>query len=182
MAKKFFISYERDSGDDLAERVYNNLRKRYGDVVFLDREDLEGNWGLKIKKVIKNCEIFLVILTPGAEISKNVQKEVEEAQSQGKSIIPCKSKALGPWESLPWGLDEIDGVEFRTGGELLRELYPKIRVVEKNTELLGETPLTKKEKSAIELLNGKYDWRTKDTILKKSGLSAKQFDTLVEKK
>ena len=86
------------------------------------------NWERALKELIKNSDWVLVLVTRNALRSTLplMEKEVNYAQSLGKSIIPCISEEIG-YADLKWGLDKIQGLRFDNGPDLAKKLIYEIK-------------------------------------------------------
>lgn len=122
-----FISYFEPEALDLADAVKDDLI-HHGYSAFVAKRDLKKGerQDIVIMKRIRECLIFVPILTSGALKSTWVDKEITEAQKLGKHIIPCKHKYLKWSELEKWNLTDVNGVEFGIKEELLRELIPDV--------------------------------------------------------
>ena len=115
------------------------LNKLGYDVLFSDEEswDLkvpEGSWDLKVKNIMKSSRI-LVLLTPNALKSLEIEREIHHAQMLNKIIIPFLNEKLN-YAEIKWGLESIQGIQFSDEVDLSRELYSMIRLsVADNAEL-----------------------------------------------
>src|SRR5690349_214679 len=94
-----FISYARADGRDLAERLYLAL-KDHGFRPWRDERDLNPyqDFSVGIERAIRASRYVVVLLTPS--ISKRedsfVRREILEAQSRGKPIIPLITDGFTP--------------------------------------------------------------------------------------
>ena len=88
-----FISYRRDLGSEMAALIKLELEK-YGKKVFLDVTELQvGRFDEKLLQVIKSCNAFLLILSPGCLdrcVNKSdwLKREIVHAFKNKKKIIP----------------------------------------------------------------------------------------------
>jgi hypothetical protein len=87
MAKHIFISYSR-SDQEYARRLAQDLCQRNYKVWIDDRIDYGSRWWGTIVKAIRSCGAFVVIMSPEAEESDWVEKEVMLAQEEAKPILP----------------------------------------------------------------------------------------------
>ena len=91
-AAKVFISYShKDKG--FAKKLAGNLEKE-GMKVWWDFDALKGgqDWQKEIERGIKQCQYFLVALTPDAVNSEWVGNEIAYASQAQKTIIPLHRK------------------------------------------------------------------------------------------
>jgi hypothetical protein len=123
---KIFISYSRRDAGDFAEHLMHYLED-FDHGVFTDINNLllGDVWDNIIKSNISNCDIFVVIVTPAALESEYVEREVLQAQSENKKIIPCFF-AYSEKIEIKWNLTQYQGIEFSDKYDLARKLYSKI--------------------------------------------------------
>ncbi len=82
-----FISYSH--GDtDYVDRLHSTIRHNGFEVWFDDAIEHGDQWFNQINTAIKTCAAFLVIMTPAAEQSEWVQKEILLAKRYQKPIFP----------------------------------------------------------------------------------------------
>jgi hypothetical protein len=82
-----FISYSHDD-HDYAKKYAAELERR-GFSTWIDKRiDYGDRWFREIAKAIRDCEAFSVIMTPTAEESDWVEKEILVAQKHEKPIFP----------------------------------------------------------------------------------------------
>ena len=71
---------------------------------------------------------MVIILTNGALVSREVEREIITTKTSTKVIIPCKDDLLQmSWNDMPHFLGALDGVEFEKKEELGRKLVGEIR-------------------------------------------------------
>jgi hypothetical protein len=113
-----FISYSRrDTGDaiDLCE-----LLKKGGHDPWFDIEDIRGGdlWQHQIVEGIKNCELFIVLLSENSIASKYVTREVALAYKKNKKILPITLKGFTP-EQIPNELEfPLTGLQCIKNGDI----------------------------------------------------------------
>ncbi|SET45666.1 TIR domain-containing protein [Natronincola peptidivorans] len=92
--RKVFISYRRSGGQDVAAYIESELGRRYGVESYLDVEEIyTGNFSENIASAIKDCDLFLLIISEGSikrfkdpeDIS---MEEVKLAMDLKKPILP----------------------------------------------------------------------------------------------
>ena len=86
---RYFISYARADGAEVANELANRLRA-IGHEVFLDIQGIPGGseWEKELIRRGKWCDVALVIVTPGSNASRYVYNEFREAEKNHKLIIP----------------------------------------------------------------------------------------------
>ena len=87
MADHVFISYARED-QDYAHKLENDLRKHGFQVWIDDRLGSGDRWWQEIDRAIRACAAFVVVMTPNAEASTFVRKEIMWAIKQRKPILP----------------------------------------------------------------------------------------------
>jgi hypothetical protein len=88
---RIFISYAREDGAPLAQELANRLRAQEHKV-FLDVESIRGGaqWKKELKKYVNWSDILVVLVTPCSNESDYVYEEVNQAEKQGKKLIPLQ--------------------------------------------------------------------------------------------
>ena len=87
MANHIFISYSRQD-QDYVRQLEDELRRRGFDPWVDARIDSGERWWRTIVQQIRSCAAFVVVMTPEAEESHWVEKEVMLALEEGKPIFP----------------------------------------------------------------------------------------------
>jgi TIR domain len=122
---KIFISYSRKDGSNIAKMVYENLIGEYDVFTDINNIQIGDVWSYTIETNISNCDVFLIILTPFALKSLEVEKEVLQAQRENKRIVPCIYRDLNKHQTR-WGLENFQGIEFGDKYELIRDIHTKV--------------------------------------------------------
>jgi hypothetical protein len=108
-----FISYSRR---DLAfvTLLHQELIK-HGVSAWFDKENIEvGNqWAMAIVEGIRDCKVFLLVLSPDSAASANVRKEVDLAQRYGKQIVPLIWRTTEIPIAMEYQLAGIQWMEFK---------------------------------------------------------------------
>src|SRR5215470_14659497 len=87
MGDHIFISYSRVDRE-YAERLVAHLTAA-GLPVWVDHNlDYGDRWGTVIRERIDSCAVFMPIMTPDADGSPWVAREIIRAEAKGKLIIP----------------------------------------------------------------------------------------------
>ena len=116
-----FISHA-STDSELAQRVANALRGA-GFGVWDETQILPGeNWGEKLAQALQESDAMVVLLTPDAVRSPNINHDVGYAL--GKSnyrgrLIPVLAAPPGqlPDDQIPWILKKLPMISLRNGGE-----------------------------------------------------------------
>ena len=87
MGDHVFISYSRKDRA-YAHRLADDLRGRGFEVWMDDRIDLGDRWWQTVDQAVRDCVALVVVMTPDAERSEWVEKEIMLAQREGKPILP----------------------------------------------------------------------------------------------
>ena len=87
---KIFVSYSRQDSGDLADQIYESPLIK-GNEIFRDVKNIQVGdvWSKTIEDNISSCDIFMIILTPAALESSEVEKKVILAKKNNKKIIQC---------------------------------------------------------------------------------------------
>jgi hypothetical protein len=124
-ATKVFISYAHKD-KTFAKKLAGELEGQ-GMKVWWDFETLKGgqDWQKEIERGIKQCDFFLVTLTPDAITSEWVGNEITYASLAQKTIIPLHLKKC----DIPIGLIKKHYIDFekQTQKAAIKELLDRIR-------------------------------------------------------
>jgi hypothetical protein len=99
-----FLSYARKDGQAAVTRLKAELEQA-GFQVWRDIEGMRGGeaWRHQILNVIHYADAVVLVLTPSAANSNNVDWEWESAKKQGKTVIPVQAMRF----DLPGNLKEL---------------------------------------------------------------------------
>ncbi len=86
-----FVSYSR-TDQDYTRRLAEDIRHRGFDVWMDDRIDFGDRWWRTIVKAIRESSAVVVVMTPEAEQSEWVEREILLAQRERKPIMPVLLK------------------------------------------------------------------------------------------
>jgi TIR domain len=127
---KIFVSYSRSDAGDFADQIQRHIGNFGHYEVFIDERSIGVGeiWSHTIETNISNCDIFVAIITYGALRSRHVEKEVLQAQTEKKTIIPCFHRDVRK-EDIKWGLNKIQGIVFKKEFDLARDLYTKLKEI-----------------------------------------------------
>ncbi|MGH9307842.1 MAG: TIR domain-containing protein [Vicinamibacterales bacterium] len=112
-----FISYSRSDHpfvDDLIQELEEN-----GFGVWVDRQDIRGGtqWRAAITQAIRDCEAFLVVLSPNSTGSKNVGRELELAADNNRPIIPIVCGVCEIPSAFAYHFAGVQRIEFPDGSD-----------------------------------------------------------------
>src|SRR5215208_7998470 len=93
-----FISYSR-TDTDYAHKLAESLQSRGLHIWIDERLDDHPGRFRKRKKRLNNCDAFIVIMTPNAFASEQVQRELRYARQKLKPIFPLWLEGDEPWHS-----------------------------------------------------------------------------------
>jgi hypothetical protein len=89
---RVFISYSHGSDGEYVERLAEHLIQQ-GIAVWFDREIISGDrWASLIRDQIDSCVAMVVVMSPAAEASVWVNREIIQAEEMGKPIHPLLVK------------------------------------------------------------------------------------------
>ncbi len=106
--RRAFISYSR-TNKDFAVKLTRGLRSA-GYPVWFDQFDIPtgSRWDDEVEKALRECSIFMIILTPASISSENVKDEIGYAIDHGKRILPVLLESC----DVPLRLRRFQYVDF----------------------------------------------------------------------
>src|SRR5256714_2745158 len=101
-ALRVFISYARADGEAYTRNLHTRLEKA-GIPCWMDRFGMEGgkDWRQQILEALDTVEFLVLVMTPAAMQSPNVQWEWRSARQQGVCVYPVKAAPELDYFSLP---------------------------------------------------------------------------------
>jgi len=107
-----FISYSRRDSE-FVDRLIVAL-ERYGFSTWEDVKALAGGdiWKAAISKAVRECDAFLVILSPQSASSENVSKELAIATKHARRIVPVMYEACKIPDKMDYDLAELQWADF----------------------------------------------------------------------
>jgi len=126
-----FICYKKSSGKDFADHLKAGLEE-LGIHTFLDSKDIpkvvdgKEEWAKTRDKALEESKVFMLIITPGFDLSPEVIKELSLARKMSnKEFIYFRHRDLGRKIVLDLETERVDlekqqQVSFETKEELLR--------------------------------------------------------------
>ena len=145
--------------------------------VYIDQTKSKGlKWRPENERELRTADLVVLIITPAALQSEEVQKEIKIAKETGKIIIPCKDENTDlEWDELPYHLGELDGIKFESEEKLQRNLFREIKKI--RIKLSKDTLESKiKEQDSIFVEMNKKTYFSGETIL----VTGKVKDLLAE--
>jgi serine/threonine-protein kinase len=105
-----FISYSR-TNKEFATKLAKGLRSA-GYPIWFDLMDIltGSRWDDEVEKALRECSIFMIILTPASIASENVKDEIGYAIDHGKRILPILLEQC----DVPLRLRRFQYVDFTT--------------------------------------------------------------------
>jgi hypothetical protein len=128
---EIFICHKKSSGKDFAEHLKSGLEE-LGYHSFLDSKDIpkttdgKEEWVAIRDQALKESRTFILIITPGFDLSQEVKNELELARSLGnKQFIYFRHRDLGRKIIIDLQSEKVDlgrqeQVSFENKEELLR--------------------------------------------------------------
>jgi hypothetical protein len=110
-----FISYRRNGGLELAEKIYDALCDKFAP--FFDKNSMRsGDFDKQIYTAIEECEDFILIISPNALDERESEHdwmriEIKHARDNGKNIIPIAFDDFKFSEILPDEIKEINRLQ-----------------------------------------------------------------------
>jgi predicted ATPase len=126
-----FLCYKKSSAKDFADHLKSGLEE-LGLHTFLDSKDIpvivdgQIEWAKIRDKALQESKIFILIMTPGFDLSSEVQKELNLARKQGdKEFVYFRHRNMGrkimvQLENQVLDIGKQEQVSFETKEELLR--------------------------------------------------------------
>jgi tetratricopeptide (TPR) repeat protein len=109
-----FISYSRKDSS-FVDQLIRDLENA-GIEVWIDREDIRGGdrWRPAIVESIRNCQAFLLVLSPNSVASENVSKELSIAETHKRRIVPIAYQPCIIPAEMEYQLAELQWIDFST--------------------------------------------------------------------
>ena len=102
LKSRVFISYARSDGEEFANRLNQKIEAE-GIPCWLDKVKIRGgqDWWRQIKEALNVAEYLVLVMTPGAVVSKWTHKEWNYARQQGVCVYPVMAAKDLDFEGLP---------------------------------------------------------------------------------
>jgi hypothetical protein len=137
---KLFISYSRAS-KDVVEQLVQDLTDESQETWFDEHLTGGQQWWDNILSEIRECEIFVVALTPNSLESRACQREVKYAKDLQKTLLPVRLSDQVLPDSLPPGLSEIQWVDYsRLDKQAFKSLQRTLKLLPKSPPLPDPLP------------------------------------------
>jgi hypothetical protein len=113
MPNDVFISYRRKD-IEFVTQLDQELTNR-GVSAWFDKESIEvaDHWRTSIAEGIRDCKVFVLVLSPDAVESVNIRKEVDLAERHGKKIIPLMWRQTDIPVAFEYALAGIQWIDFK---------------------------------------------------------------------
>lgn len=133
MEYRVYICYKRNTAEDYALHLWEGLNE-FEINAFLDINDIPKTfkgtdaWWERRDQAIRDCTIFLMIVTPGFERSTEIKKEMSLADKKNKDFMCLRHKKLPPNIPIDYGgkhrnLIHWEQITFEHKAELLRKVF-----------------------------------------------------------
>lgn len=125
--RETFISYSRKD-KEFALKLAREL-KSAGYLVWLDQLDIPtgARWDDEVEKALRECDIFLIILTPASVSSENVKDEMGYAIDHRKRIMPILlEECLIPLRLRRFQYINFTDIEFGVGIKSVKHLLDSL--------------------------------------------------------
>ena len=126
-----FLCYKKSSGKDYADHLKTGLEE-LGLHTFQDCKDIpqtvdtEEGWACDRDKALEESKFFVLIMTPGFDLSREVSNEIRMARKQiNKTFVYFRHRSMGRNIVVNLGdevldIGKLEQVSFETKEELLR--------------------------------------------------------------
>ncbi len=137
MSKDVFISYKSEEFG-IATEIYERLNKN-GVSAWMAPQDIPGgsSYAMEITNAIKNCKIFLLVLSKAAQTSQWIPKEIDNAINEKKLILPFMVEKCTLNAEFSFLLSNI---QFKDGYTNREEALKKLIAETKQHLGIKETP------------------------------------------
>lgn len=170
--RKTFLSYSRVN-KDFAIKLARELKSEGFDI-WLDQLDIPAGsrWDREIEKALRECEIFMVILTPASIESENVLDEIGFAMDGKKRLLPVLLEKC----EIPFRLKRIQYIdftnkEFNDGVESAKDLLRSLMA----QPTLPKVALSEQERIATQKADDDHLAKTKAESARKAKQQADQL-------
>jgi hypothetical protein len=103
MARDAFISHSTKDGARLANTLCASLEER-GLRCWIAPRDVTWvtDYGPAIRAAVEDCHVFVLVITPGANESKEIGREAQLASRFGKPVIPISVEGVEPGTNVEY--------------------------------------------------------------------------------
>jgi len=164
---RIFICYSQEDFYTPGGKIQEYLSRLFPDsYVYIDQIKSKGQkWRPENERELRASDLIVVIMTPAALQSKEIENEIKISIKTSKRILPCKDENLGlKWEALPYGLGDLDGIDFEDEDQLKRRLHREIKKIRKEISKKS-IPSKLEEKNAVFVETDKTSYSEGETIM-----------------
>ncbi len=161
---------------------------------FFDTDDIPQKIGFKEEwenvrdRAIQESEVFILLITPGFDLSGEIRKELSLARHAGKQFIYFRQRDLGRKIIVDLGTEKIDlgkqqQVSFENKEELLRLAHRiLLKKIEPKQTTKPSTTAINESKPNVEKINPSNNFELKCYTCSKSIMGEPHVETLNGKK
>ncbi len=124
-----FVSYATRDAQVVAEDLVNDL-EALGVTCWIAPRDIPTgtrSWAAEIVTAIRNAGNFLILLTAGANASEEIEKEIDEAARQRKTLFAIRVEDIEPNPGLGYHLNRVQWRDlFRNREVVLKEIAARV--------------------------------------------------------
>lgn len=130
---EYFVSYNQNLSDDIAQRIYDTFVTQRGYKVYvnhIEQQKRTGRYKEDIDNIIKSSKVFILVHSYGALTRKEIIREVKVGFPEGKMLrelwIVRENKADVPRKSDDFkkktciDISEFEQKDFNSLGDLAR--------------------------------------------------------------
>lgn len=109
---QIFISYSRTDSDFVNGLIQDLERKGFD--VWVDTQDIKGGaaWRAAIAQAIRECQAFLLVLSPNSVDSRNIEQELSVASNHDRQVIPILYQPCDIPDELALPLASLQRIDF----------------------------------------------------------------------
>lgn len=125
-----FISYK--SEDCESANFVKSVLETNGITCWIAPNNIPGgsNYAAEIPKAIRECKVFVLILTSKAQLSKWVPRELDQAVNEGKVIMPFMTENCILKDEFNFYLSNVQRYEaYKNKSRALRKMTEEIRAI-----------------------------------------------------
>jgi hypothetical protein len=121
------------SADDIASLLKEALKEQkisaFVDTIDIPKDyELTSKWWQFRDDAIKNCNLFLMLITAGFDRSEEIAKEIQIARENGKKFVVFRWSKLSPKIEIKLGneklsLEDFNQISFDSPGMLIRQFF-----------------------------------------------------------
>ena len=130
-----FVSYAKKDAFDTASEVVVDLERRGLNCWVAPRDIPAGaSWSGEIAKSIRRSQSFLLLLSECANASEEIEKEVNEAARQRKTLFVIRLADIEPSDGLGYHLNRVQWLDlFRNRESVFNEITARVMALRQVT-------------------------------------------------